>query len=1808
MGRSLFSHINPSHHPIHRLSVIKTKWRSLSRRAYLRHCLQTVPLTEFSMEQIARDRRVISHTQLTRLFRQINRMGVRLAKQQCISEERWQEIVRIISETDLSALEEALSPYHLLLADKPFYHRSAPITRRILRKNIAAFAKRHRLSPESAALLWNGEARTPPRHRALLLLCPIPLALGILIVYLNTYSLQTALWAVLSLPTVFWGGYLLSATLLQRWLPSSPLPLLESGEGHPTVVVGIGRLQDSSQALKGMERILCAGNSDCRYLLLLFHSDALLPHCSGEEEMEKEIRQSLSKLEEHYDVTLDLLLLPRSFDSRRKKWMGNPDFSRISSLLTEHLSPTDEAVCILPTDATILPGTIERLCAAMFHPLFKGNSLSFLELNSSPLPKDRLAKLRRVLLQKMDAPADFNGYGMLHRNFFFSDSQHSSQMLRPRLSAETLYCTESPMPLCHDARKSPLCYPILSAISAVCHPLLLWGMIHHAVPFFSFFSILTISLSDLWVSMLLSMPQKMQGHWLYTLPSLKRLGKEIIARLVFPMKGISECLGKRKSHLFLPTFLFGCAVIASGAPLSFLGICWIVAPFLLSPPSEHRTLSPMEKAACHALAKEIFDKFPIDANTPPPTNIDLQEQSTSCTTPLTMGLYASAMLSAFSLGLCDHHTFQRQIAALLDYLEKIPHKCGLPYAKYNICKGDEYEEVTVDSYQCGMYALCLAELEAGLREYSLSHPQWTTLAERVNRISTRMDFQLLLTSRGEICHSLAPTGEQVGKLSSLCEKGGIALFAALSSDSLLSASPPISTGCQKKIAFEKLRSPHLAAHKGELSAAKLQDHLIPLLFLPIPSGSLIDYGADSAIRRLPRSNRSLTAPLFRLGLSKRPSDSPRIFTTAKPKRFCSLLRWPHLTMSGSMDHEKLPSINDTSLRGVDYCLLLRKKPRYALAHLQLLQQATPTGGFGDSESPHGLSTDDLALALIALESAIRPIGFFARIQSLPRCACLTPLLHHATQDSSFVSSVQPSTVSPDLPRASLFLLGDAQHGLLVNRWNTITLWENGRAITASQEIGSPFADGRPTGILLRRGTKGSPLFYDAAVENQQILKLSHEDVVCHISSEHRGIWQLQLRQSKQFTADFRWIFCPASKPSQPVRLTTVVEPAKADLRLVIESTSSLTIVLEIAGLDHPFTYADPSPLPKGIGQIDSIFQIKGSEASGICHSPVCIIGGLWTGEPLLLRIAIASTASEALRRLDLVNQDSNDERLPLSSPILPHSPNDKQLDLLTLTYYLTALFAGNPLPKRSAVGSIPLGHSLENVVTQLSARGFPMAQTLPEPLLFSRREGAEGMLCRLLTTSPRQAETVLLPGISQIDYSDGYLHIKRGRDLPSITHAYANDALCLHADPCDLRLTTLNSQFTISIRLLLSQGNHQWLLPEACTEIRYLPGKAFFQGDGFCLTVALLPDLPLLTLELCANGSAELSIAHLAAPDKTADGVSFWHLSDHETLFSTFSEDSHRKAWFIGIFPREQDRLYYQMRETVTPHTYTELLRAHSARLQSAAETLLVWEREEKSMEDQSSPTLPPLSAIALAILSAPSPVKALLSPLCTPERAKSDLLSLAMSPPSLLLPTALLIYWAIFPDDTEVIQTPISHGQRSESLYLHAARCIEDAMENAPETPLLPLLVSAFSGLAQAVGDPTASLYAAFTPPSDIAYPSLGKDPYWNCGRNTIQCLADLVYRTHEAADAIWEAIGQQLLQPSWEDSALLWCGVLWNVLGFHPHKNDADFSPMELSRPCEARLIFGREHQIALSSSAKAVQFQQNKQVYSQNYSAKT
>ena len=186
------------------------------------------------------------------------------------------------------------------------------------------------------------------------------------------------------------------------------------------------------------------------------------------------------------------------------------------------------------------------------------------------------------------------------------------------------------------------------------------------------------------------------------------------------------------------------------------------------------------------------------------------------------------------------------------------------------------------------------------------------------------------------------------------------------------------------------------------------------------------------------------------------------------------------------------------------------------------------------------------------------------------------------------------------------------------------------------------------------------------------------------------------------------------------------------------------------------------------------------------------------------------------------------------------------------------------------------------------------------------------------------------------------------------------------------------------------------------------------------------------------------------------------------------------------------------------------------------------------------------------------------------------------MGAPTLLLPIALLIRVRV-EDDFAVAHLRIPTEGGRASLYFLAARSLEKAMEEDGQSPLLPAVVEAFARLAEEIGDHGGLAHYTDFAPSQTAVGS------WNSlsqvsGR-TMALLSALLRGEAEAIPDLWDAIrGSRAVQNPF-DCALLWCAVLWGVLGFIPNREGFTLAPMAVDSAMELCFSYRGRWQIRLS-----------------------
>ena len=493
--------------------------------------------------------------------------------------------------------------------------------------------------------------------------------------------------------------------------------------------------------------------------------------------------------------------------------------------------------------------------------------------------------------------------------------------------------------------------------------------------------------------------------------------------------------------------------------------------------------------------------------------------------------------------------------------------------------------------------------------------------------------------------------------------------------------------------------------------------------------------------------------------------------------------------------------------------------------------------------------------MTALAAVVTGQSPATRLIALPRFGALYPFLCRRPDAAEARSAPIPCDLPSDAVQSPplVCLLGSGAHGLLVACGRGISLWKGGVPLTAPTKANQLFGSGRMSGLLLFQNGALCPSFEVIHRREAGRLTLCGEGGRLQIAHTPMG-WRLGYERTETVSEEVRFLFCPAG--DRPVRLSE--ERVTADggelFCLCMEYSPTLAVVIAVDGLESPFTHADPSPFPRGNGQIASILRLSHKPAVGMMTAPACIIGGRLLGRYCTLRIAIAATKTAALEGLCTADFAPADlapaTDLPLPAP-------DKGLAARVLEWQLSSLFEGTPIPSGMATGSVGsdalhLGRCISGGRELLIAKGFPASDRAPTVLSVSRREGAEALIARLLAAQPMEGETPLLPAESKIRYPDGDLSILRGRDLPAIARRYSNGIGALIADPEDLRLRLTPSGEDTPICIFLHREERTLLLPAAAGEVRYLPGEAIFSGEGFTLRLALLPRLPLLAVRLTA--------------------------------------------------------------------------------------------------------------------------------------------------------------------------------------------------------------------------------------------------------------------------------------------------------------------------------------------------------------------
>jgi hypothetical protein len=137
--------------------------------------------------------------------------------------------------------------------------------------------------------------------------------------------------------------------------------------------------------------------------------------------------------------------------------------------------------------------------------------------------------------------------------------------------------------------------------------------------------------------------------------------------------------------------------------------------------------------------------------------------------------------------------------------------------------------------------------------------------------------------------------------------------------------------------------------------------------------------------------------------------------------------------------------------------------------------------------------------------------------------------------------------------------------------------------------------------------------------------------------------------------------------------------------------------------------------------------------------------------------------------------------------------------------------------------------------------------------------------------------------------------------------------------------------------------------------------------------------------------------------------------------------------------------------------------------------------------------------------------------------------------------------------------------------------------MEEDSQNPLLPPLVGAFARLAERIGDLSGlAHYTDFQPRKESG---VGGNSLPEVSPKIIELLAALQRGDSGAGEATLEALNCLPLSPNPTEAALLWCGVLWGILGFIPKHEGFTLAPMAMERALCFHLSYKGKWQIRLA-----------------------
>ncbi len=1249
--------------------------------------------------------------------------------------------------------------------------------------------------------------------------------------------------------------------------------------------------------------------------------------------------------------------------------------------------------------------------------------------------------------------------------------------------------------------------------------------------------------------MFLSIRFSQNRFFTYTLPNIKKTGKQALFRLFFPVQQALHSLRRtNRSDKPLPSALFiGMPIgigIATAAllpiPLSLIGLIWAASPLLTAlsadaPPPKPLTAAEKDRLLDWGRRSWTFFETQVSEDHPlPPAHcVEFPYLRTAAyTTPEAFAFYLIACLSACDLGWIDPFTLERRISLTLNAWKKLPTKNGLPYARYSIETSDSCKQSPIDTTACGIFALCMAALATGLAEYAPQNPALNSLSRQTAALWQAMDFGLLYDhSQQTLCKRLLPDGTLWGQIDFLMSTGQTAVFAALAAGQI------------DRNAWKRLRRP--ALHLGLQSEwGGLEEYFLASLFLPSADTGLIGQAKKYAWRRQRLK-----------GLDDRVSEhmGEHIFVCASAHTF---------TPDGGLSEEEIPSglpdlavhcaVPPTKLAAPHAAFLaLSMLPASAFDQLRQFEKAGALGQYGFYEALDysanrtGLivrmwKSAHIGQALAATVNYLKGNAFPQRLMRIPAFGALASLLTESadcsestlpvqTVPSSVPLSASVSTAALNDSTSSVYLLGDSEWGVLWAKGERILPFYQGQNMAYPSSPHYLYEDGHFTGLLLFQKDQclSTPVRLCKRENGKLTLAFQEagQSALAALSFPEKGVLSLELSCNSS-PSEITGLFCytPPALNGIPFRLETL--PSR---HLLMISSADWTAALAADQLEDLFIRAEESPQPLGKCYMSKLLCRKGSFTEGCLLMPTCQIGGILpTGSTARILLAFGKTQEEVLQRIDRARAFYPD-RVPSapSNPSLysqlPLPDGNGSSASYALTMQLQFLFENLKLrpvtvsslnEKRNEQG-IPkddyahLHRCLKGALHLLQKRQF---KTDDHPIiLLEKRNTATDELLKNCLLPPKRAELTAppMPERTRIRLNEEKLTVEKGQDLPPVCRIYANRLCAFFADsytpafrfygadsPTPIILTLPFPQ--LSVRQQISDGEFPntaeapvspvLSLFAAASRVTYSSDSVCYTGEGYTVNVHLLPKWHALLLDITSDRPASIRL-NRPAPDKSADGTDFWHQRGSFVDFCSKMTGENQTVFLLGSFRPAADRTYYLLREE---------LNARMLRRISLFETVSLFSADKLTWQ---SPPPYPTPLIIHPAFSSDSPAAFPLRLFYTPELAFSDLIRL-FSENDRTAQIAACLLWTKTTGRADLLRQKLPRSIGRESIYLCAARALEalyaermafvqseenSPMSDMPPFPLLPYLSDAFAELAHEMGDHAGeALYRSWQFPAD--------------------------------------------------------------------------------------------------------------------------